>query len=283
MKTKRIALFATALISLIALGFGLIACNKTTPGYVGVQSQADIFTELNSMTADAGILDYTMASYLLSQNTSLTKDLKIVDGIEFETEQYGIAFRKGSTGLADKVNRALSALKDTKIAEIAQRYGLTDNVLSLEYTPQTDVNDDDWNAIVSRGKFKVGYTLNPPMAIKNGNELSGFDIDLPREIVNYLNQTYGTNLQIEFVLINWNLKETELQNGSIDCVWNGMTINADRLAAMQISIPYLLNRQCVVIRKADEQKYTDADSLKQARIVAERGSAGEDIGKSIFE
>ena len=283
MKAKKITKITIALISLIALSLGLFACNNDKPGFVGVNAQADILTELNARTADVGILDYTMASYLLSQNTSLTNNLAVAEGISLETEQYGIAFRKGSTGLCDKVNRALNALKSTKIAEIAARYGLSDKVLSLDYTPDDNVDNGDWQAIVNRGKFKVGYTLNPPMAMKNGDVLSGFDIDLPKAVVEYLNQTYGVNLQIEFVLINWDFKEAELQAGTIDCVWNGMTITDERLEAMTISIPYLLNKQCVLVRKDDLDKYTSLDSLKSARVVAELGSAGADIGEAIFE
>ncbi len=284
MKSKKITAAIIAAISLVALSVGLTACNKANPGYSGVESQADILFELNSMTADAGILDYTMASYLLSQDTELTKNLQIVETIALPIENYGIAFRKGSTGLCDKINSALAALKSTKVAEIADKYGLKDNVLALNYTAPTEpVDNTDWNYIVNKGTFIVGYTQNAPMAMKNGDELSGFDIDLPIAVVDYLNETYNTNIKIKFVEINWVLKETELSSKAIDCVWNGMTITDERLEAMTVSMPYLINKQCVLIRKSDADKYKTLEDLKNARVVAEQGSAGETIAEGLFK
>lgn len=281
---KRIFTAIVSALSLMAVSFGLVACNKTKPGFFSVDAQANILLELNSMNADVGILDYTMASYLVSQNTNQTKDLMIADSIVLEEEQYGVAFRKQSTGLCDKVNSALNALKDTKVAEIATKYGVTDLVLPLDYTPAQDVDNSDWEYIKSKGTFVVGYTLNPPMAMKDGDDLVGFDIELPRAVINYINEQEGTSIEIKFQLIDWDLKEFELsESKTIDCIWNGMTINAKREAQMKISIPYLINRQCVLIRKADKDKYASLDSLKSARIVAERGSTGAEIGEKIFE
>ena len=284
MKLKKFAFSAITLASVVALCLGLTSCDGTQSGYTGVAQQADIFTELNARTADAGIMDFTMASYLLSQNTDLTANLCIADGITFEDEQYGIAFRKGSTGLCDKVNSALAALEDTDIAEIAARYGLSENVLDLSYSSDAETDDTDWNYIVSKGTFIIGYTLNPPMAIKdlNTDKLVGFDIDLPIAVFDWINETYGTSITVKFQLIDWDEKLSELNSKSIDCIWNGMTINENRLKNMTISTPYLLNRQCVVIRKSDAEKYNTADSLKNARVVAERGSAGETVGEAIF-
>ena len=280
MKKVLITVVAVALLASV-LALCLTACDpKDKAGYTPVPYQADTLTELNAGTADVAILDYTMASYLLAQETSLTKNLTMIDSIEFPSEEYGVAFRKGSTGLADRVNRALNALKDTKVKEIAARYGLEGAVLSLDYTAPASVNDNDWNAIVAKGKIVIGYTLNPPMAIQAtaDDPLTGFDIELPKAVFEWID----ADLRVEFQLIDWNTKETELSSGNIDVIWNGMTITEERAAAMTISNPYLLNRQVAVIRSADADKYTTFESLKNARVVAENGSAGEEIANSIF-
>ena len=109
------------------------------------------------------------------------------------------------------------------------------------------------------------------------------EIDLPIAVVDYLNETYNTNIKIKFVEINWVLKETELSSKAIDCVWNGMTITDERLEAMTVSMPYLINKQCVLIRKADADKYKTLEDLKNARVVAEQGSAGETIAEGLFK
>ena len=57
-------------------------------------------------------------------------------------------------------------------------------------------------------------------------------------------------LKVVFQEIDWNSKETELASKNIDCIWNGMTITEERAENMQISIPYMENKQVCVV-KAD--------------------------------
>ena len=49
---------------------------------------------------------------------------------------------------------------------------------------------------------------------------------------------------------------------------------ASRSAVMVM--PYLKNKQVAVIRKADAQKYTTLESMADAIVSAEAGSAGEE-------
>ena len=75
MKKVLITVVAVALLASV-LALCLTACDpKDKAGYTPVPYQADTLTELNAGTADVAILDYTMASYLLAQETSLTKNL----------------------------------------------------------------------------------------------------------------------------------------------------------------------------------------------------------------
>ena len=118
----------------------------------------------------------------------------------------------------------------------------------------------------------------------NKDKLTGFDIELAREVVAYLNEEYDTNIKIEFQEIDWNSKEALLENGTIDLVWNGMTITAERSLEMCISVPYLYNKQVAVVRAADASKYDDFSlasvaSFLTATFGAEAGSAGEDVIK----
>ena len=79
---------------------------------------------------------------------------------------------------------------------------------------------------------------------------------------------------MEFKLINWNTKEAELESKTIDCIWNGMTITAEREEKMEVTIPYMNNKQVAVIRKEDKDLYTTKESMKDALLGAEDGSAG---------
>lgn len=121
----------------------------------------------------------------------------------------------------------------------------------------------------------------------NKTKLTGFDIELANEVVAYLNAENDTNIKIEFQEIDWNSKEALLENGTIDLVWNGMTITTERAAEMCVSIPYLYNKQVAVIRKADESKYSGVSvgnllAFATATFGAEAGSAGESVINTMF-
>ena len=100
---------------------------------------------------------------------------------------------------------------------------------------------------------------------------------MAEKTIAYLNTQYSANLEIEFVLIDWNTKEAKLADGTLDLVWNGMTITEQRSAEMCISVPYLFNKQVAVIMNKDASKYTSKDSMSDAIMTAETGSAGETV------
>ena len=145
--------------------------------------------------------------------------------------------------------------------------------------------------VMAKGKLIMGFDeAYPPMGFVDENgEHVGFDIDLAKAVLAYLNNKYSTEVAVEFIIIDWNQKETMLENGSIDLVWNGMTITPEREAEMCISVPYLANKQVAVIKKADAEKYAAADAAgfatkaKDAIIIVEKGSAGEALQQLIDE
>ncbi|MBE7052782.1 MAG: transporter substrate-binding domain-containing protein [Ruminococcaceae bacterium] len=100
-------------------------------------------------------------------------------------------------------------------------------------------------------------------------EFVGFDTEFAKAVCKKL------GVEPEFVEINWDTKEMELNSKKIDCIWNGFTITEEREENLDFTVPYILNKQVVVIRKADANKYKDTASLKDAKLVAEVASAGE--------
>ena len=107
----------------------------------------------------------------------------------------------------------------------------------------------------------------------SASKLIGFDIELAEAVADNL------GVKAKFQLIDWRSKETELENKSIDLIWNGLTISPDRLEQMQIGTPYLNNNQVAVIRKSDKDKYTNEENLANARFAFEDGSAGQDVAE----
>ncbi len=132
----------------------------------------------------------------------------------------------------------------------------------------------DWDYIKDKGRLKIGITYFQPMNYKDDNgELTGFETEFAKAVCEEL------GVKAEFQEIKWESKELELKSKKIDCIWNGLTITDERKENMDISIPYMQNKQVMVVRKADVEKYSTAEGVKGAKVVAEAGSAGEDVAK----
>ena len=124
--------------------------------------------------------------------------------------------------------------------------------------------------ITEKGNMVIGYTVYAPMNYTDeAGEFTGFDTELAKAVCEKLGVTP------EFIEIDWDTKEVELNAKNLDCIWNGFTITEEREENLDFSKPYIENKQVVVIRKADAEKYTDAASLSAANLVAEISSAGE--------
>lgn len=136
---------------------------------------------------------------------------------------------------------------------------------------KTDASQDV-SYIKDKGTLVVGITDFAPMDYKddNGNWI-GFDADLATAFAEYL------GVKAEFVEIDWDSKELELDNKSIDVIWNGMTITDGVKEAMDVSNPYCNNAQVVVCKASVADQYPTADSIKSLKFVVEAGSAGEEV------
>ena len=96
--------------------------NLSQADYVSKSVQTDCLMEVAAGTADAAVLDLTLASAMIGEGTDYA-DLAIVD--ELNAEEYGVAFRKGSD-VAAAVDASFDALKaDGTMQALADKYGLT--------------------------------------------------------------------------------------------------------------------------------------------------------------
>jgi polar amino acid transport system substrate-binding protein len=129
--------------------------------------------------------------------------------------------------------------------------------------------DSDLSYVKGNGKLIIGYTDYAPMNYTDENgTFTGFDTELATLVCEKL------GLEPEFVEINWGTKEVELNAKSIDCIWNGLTIDPERKETMEITKPYIKNAQVVLVKEGAE--YDSTASLIGKTVVAEQGSAGED-------
>jgi len=100
--------------------------------------------------------------------------------------------------------------------------------------------------------FIVGFDAEfPPYGYKDdsGNYV-GFDLDLAKEVCERNNWTFKAQP------IDWDAKDAELDSGSIDCIWNGFTING-RENDYTWSEPYIDNKQVIVVKSDSGIKSLD--------------------------
>ena len=202
-------------------------------------------------------------------------DLMIVPGIELDTEEYAIGFRVGSDAVPEVNKLIYELIQDGTLDKIAETYDLTALLLSNQVAvepsgPSARTEPGDLAYIMGKGKLTIGITIYEPMNFYDaGGNLTGFDTEFAIALCAKL------GVEADFVEINWDTKEVELAAKNIDCIWNGLTVTEERRQNIEFTDSYIKNKQVVVIRKADESKFTSIASLADARLVAEIASAGE--------
>ena len=95
--------------------------NLAQADYISKSVQTDCLMEVAAGTADAAVLDLTLANAMIGEGTDYA-NLKIVD--ELNAEEYGVAFRKGSDAAA-AVDEAFDELTaDGTMQALADKYDL---------------------------------------------------------------------------------------------------------------------------------------------------------------
>ena len=133
-------------------------------------------------------------------------------------------------------------------------------------------NEESSTAMPRPGKaskivLRVGFDAEfPPYGFRDeeGN-LVGFDLDLAKEVAS------RRGWDIELKPIDWDAKDAELNSGTINCIWNGFTING-REELYTWTEPYVDNSQVVLVKKSSGVK-TLAD-LAGRVVEAQADSSG---------
>ena len=127
---------------------------------------------------------------------------------------------------------------------------------------------DSFETLKEKGEIVVGLDDTfVPMGFRNDKgEIVGFDVDLAKEIFTRI------GLTPKFQAIDWSLKESELNNGNIDVIFNGYTITDARKEKVNFSDPYLDNRQIIITMATSDIK-TKADLAGKVVSVQKESSA----------
>ncbi len=118
----------------------------------------------------------------------------------------------------------------------------TEETTTEETTTEETEGEAEGTSDLGYDKLIIGLddTFAPMGYRDENNELIGFDIDL----ANAVGEVLG--IPVEFQPINWDTKESELNNGNVDLLWNGFTITPEREEIMAFTKPYLDNAQVVL-------------------------------------
>lgn len=133
------------------------------------------------------------------------------------------------------------------------------------------IEKSDWEYIKDKGTLVVGITYYKPMNYidESTGELTGFETEFTKAVCQKL------GVEPKFQEIDWNNKVFELDAKTIDVIWNGMTVKDELKEKIIFSTSYIRNKQVVVIKKDNAEKYKDLASMANASVTAEIGSAGE--------
>lgn len=127
---------------------------------------------------------------------------------------------------------------------------------------------DSWKTIEEDKKVTIGLDDTfVPMGFKDEDgEIVGFDVDLAKAVF----KEYG--IKADFQPIDWSMKESELENGTIDLIWNGYTVTKSREKKVLFTDPYAQNEQVLVTKK--DSGITNAEGMKGKILGAQEGSSG---------
>ena len=130
------------------------------------------------------------------------------------------------------LSMAACGTKDTKDAK-------TDVSANDNGTENADAKTDS-----DGGAFTVGFDQDfPPFGfVGDDGEFTGFDIEMATECTKRMGK------EIKLQPIDWDAKDMELESGTIDCIWNGFTMNG-REDQYTWSDSYMDNTQVVITKK----------------------------------
>lgn len=119
-------------------------------------------------------------------------------------------------------------------------------------------------------KLIVGFDQSyPPYGfVGNDGNYTGFDLDLATEVAN----RNGWDIQLE--AIDWDAKDTLLNSGAINCIWNGFTMEG-REDDYTFTDPYMLNAQVVVVKSNSGIK--SLDDLAGKNVITQTDSAAQEV------
>lgn len=148
----------------------------------------------------------------------------------------------------------------------------SDSSSSGSAVSQTATGDDQsLEKVMNNGKLVLGLdpTFKPMGYTDENDKIVGFDIDCAEEVCKRL------GIELETRSVSWDTKEQDLNAGTIDCIWNGLSVSDERKQKMLMSEPYMKNEMVFVVGKDSDAK--SQSDLYGKNIGVQNGSTAQEI------
>ena len=120
------------------------------------------------------------------------------------------------------------------------------------------------------GTLIVGFDSSyPPYGyVGDDGEYTGFDLELAQEVAD------RNDWEVQLEAIDWDAKDTLLDSGAINCIWNGFTMEG-REDDYTFSEPYMLNAQVIVVRA--DSGIASLEDLAGKNVITQVDSAAYNV------
>ena len=164
------------------------------------------------------------------------------------------------------------------VAASAVLAGCGSSSTSGSSSSSSSASSDDKSATATK-KLIVGFdSAYPPYGyVGDDGSYTGFDLELAQETAK------RNDWEIQLEPIDWDAKDTLMDSGAINCIWNGFTVEG-REDAYTFSGNYMINAQVVVVKKgagiSDLAGLSGKNVITQTDSAAYEVLAGEDADKA---
>ena len=188
---------------------------------------ADAVQALKQGKLDAVIIDSEPAKAFVAKNDTL----KILDD-PFAEEEYAIAYKKGNDELGQKLDDALTKLKEDGTLDEIVSHWIGDNADQKSYTPDDSVERDGTLVMATNAEF-------PPYESVDGDTI----VDMMQAVCDEI----GMELKVENMEFDSII--AAVQSGKADVGVAGMTVTPDREENVSFTQGYATTTQVIIVRK----------------------------------
>ena len=169
--------------------------------------------------------------------------------------------------------KTIASLSAAAMMLLAVGCGSTSDSSSVAGTNSTAAatgEDNSLQKVLDSGKLVLGLdpTFKPMGYTDENDNIVGFDIDVAKEVCSRL------GVELETYSVNWDTKEQDLNAGTIDCIWNGLSVSDERKKVMLMSEPYMKNEMVFVVNGSSDVA-SQAD-LAGKNIAVQNGSTAQE-------